>query len=179
MKRILIMSMFLSLAISLVSQDFPTPPQNGFSFPIGTKFTLKLIPTDSVNFDCSVIAYESFQEVINSRDYDHLFATPGEDDTIEFYFCLGTHGKTDEEKEKNMQVFLLLKNYSTHFLEYNTDMQLEEDGEYISTSNIGAFPNVLSSERWPHFIYMIGMHGFKKHDLDAKMKAAKQESSSK
>ena len=110
-KYFLILALVISSAT--YSQDLPTEPANGFAFPLGTKFTIKMHPTDSTNFDYSVIKLEPFQEIVDTYENDSLFKDFDEKNgTIEFYFCLGTSGETDEEKEKNMKVLLLMKTHS-------------------------------------------------------------------
>lgn len=164
MKRILII-LFGLIAISVHSQELPTIPTKGFSFPIGTKFTLKLHPVDSVNFDISVIEFEPFAEVVDSWNNSYLFKEKGEDNTITCYFCFATRGDTEEEKEKNMKIYLLFKNYSKESLQYISDIQRVEDGEFESTSNVGMFPGVKGSEIWPYMIYAIGLHDFQKNKI--------------
>jgi hypothetical protein len=90
----------LMFSISTFAQQLPTIPSNGFAFTIGTKFTIKLVPTDSSFFDYSVIAFESFQKTVDSWDNDNLFDKDGQDSTITCYFCYGTHGKTKRRKKK-------------------------------------------------------------------------------
>ena len=91
---------FLLFSFSLIAQDLPSPPSSGFAFPLGSKFTIELIPVDSVNFNISIIKYDPFDEVIDYFKAMELFAEEGKPGTIEFYFCLGTRGETEEEKEK-------------------------------------------------------------------------------
>lgn len=158
MKKLLFVFLFASLSAS--AQHLPTEPANGYSFPIGTKFTLALHPIDSTRFDVSVVAWESFQEVVNAFDSDKLFAEEGEAGTIEFYFCLGTMGEKKGEDDENTQVLLLFKNRSTYALSYTSDIQTEEGGPFVPTSNAGSFPGVVTMEMWPYVIYQIGLHDF-------------------
>ena len=51
----LFLLILLVIGFSLNAQELPTEPENGFAFPIGSKFTIKLHPTDSVNFDFSIV----------------------------------------------------------------------------------------------------------------------------
>jgi hypothetical protein len=69
--------------------------------------------------------------------------------------------KDKKEKEKNMNVLLIMKNYSRLVLEYKSEIQRKENGEYVFTSNDGLFPGVKSTEIWPYMIYSIGMRDFK------------------
>lgn len=163
MKKILTI-LFCIINVSLQAQDIPTNPEKGFAFPIGTKFTLKLHPVDSINYDISVIEFEPFTEVIDSWDNNHLFSDKGENNTIVCYFCFATRGDTEEEKEKNMKIYLLFKNYSKEHLQYKSDIQRSEDGEFESTSNVGMFPSVKGTEIWPYAIYAIGLHDFQKYN---------------
>ena len=161
MKKIILI---LTLMISSVtySQNLPTEPANGFAFPLGTKFTIKMHPTDSTSFDYSIIEFEPFQEIVDTYENDSLFKDSDEKNgTIEFYFCLGTSGKTDEEKEKNMKVLLLMKNRTENTFEYNSDIQTEENGEFKTTSNVGTYSGARGTEIWPYMIQQIGLNNFK------------------
>ncbi len=157
----LIIILIFGISFNSYSQDLPTEPANGYAFPIGSKFTIKLHPKDSINFDFSIIKFEPFQEIIDTWENDSLFAEKGEKETIEFYFCLGTSGETEDEKEKNMKVLLLMKNRTEYSLNYNSDIQIKEDGEFEKTSNVGTHPNVKGTEMWPYMIYQIGLNDFK------------------
>ena len=161
MKRFLTIT-FLTITYFAQAQELPSIPANGFAFPLGSKFVIKLIPTDSVNFDYSVLSFEPFEEIVDTRKKDDLFEKKGEDNTIVFYFCLGTSGETEQEREKNMRVLLIMKNYSKEVLNYTSEIQREEDGEYKETSNIGTFPNAIGTEIWPYMIYSIGLREFRK-----------------
>lgn len=159
MKRLLWILFFAATNIGF-SQELPTEPAKGFAFPIGSKFTIKLHPTDSVRFDYSIIAYEQFQETIDTWNNNHLFDENGQEGTIEFYFCFGTRGKTEEEKRENMKVLLVMKNRTKYALSYLSDIQIKEDGEFQETSNAGTYPGVKGIEMWPYMIYQIGIHDF-------------------
>lgn len=158
----LFLFLFLIIGFGVNGQDLPSEPENGYAFPIGTKFTIKLYPTDSTHFDYSIIKFEPFQEIIDTWENDNLFEEEGEDDTIEFYFCLGTSGETEEEKEKNMKVLLLMKNRTEFALKYKSDIQREENGKFEKTSNVGSFPGAKGTEMWPYMIYQIGLNSFEK-----------------
>ena len=155
---------FLAITYIAQAQELPSEPANGFAFPIGSKFVIKLIPTDSVNYDYSVLSFEPFEEIVDTYENGDLFEEKGEENTIVFYFCFGTRGKTDQEKEKNMKILLLMKNYSKEALKYTSDIQREEDGEFEETSNVGTFPNAKGTEMWPYMIYSIGLREFRKHE---------------
>jgi len=161
MKRLLTIT-FLAITCFAQAQELPSIPANGFAFPLGSKFVIKLIPTDSVNFDYSVLSFEPFEEIVDTRKKDELFEKKGQDNTIVFYFCIGTHGETEQEKDKNMRVLLIMKNYSNEVLNYTSEIQLEEGGEYQETSNVGTFSNAIGIEIWPYMIYSIGLREFRK-----------------
>ncbi|MEZ4797893.1 MAG: hypothetical protein R2785_12085 [Flavobacteriaceae bacterium] len=161
MKKIILIA-FLIIGIGANGQELPTEPENGFAFPIGSKFTIKLHPTDSINFDYSIIKFEPFQEIVDTWENDNLFEEKGEAGTIEFYFCLGTSGETEAEKEKNMKVLLLMKNRTEYSLNYNSDIQIKENGEFEKTSNVGTHPGAKGTEMWPYMIHQIALNGFNK-----------------
>ena len=164
MKQILTIT-FLVVTCFVQAQELPSKPANAFAFPMGSKFVIKLIPKDSVNFDYSVIAFEQFHKIVDIfENKDELFEEKGEDSTVIFYFCFGTFGKTDEEKQKNTQSLLLMKNYSDVKLNYTSEIQRQKDGKFEPTSNIGIYPNLKVWESWPYPILMIGLKEFRKSD---------------
>lgn len=110
--KTLLLILFLVLATTLLAQELPTPPIPGAAFPLKSKFTIKLIAIDSIHFTYSIIEYEKFDSIVDTFNHQDLFDSKGKDSTITFFFCLGTHGDSEEEKNKNMQVLLLMKNYS-------------------------------------------------------------------
>ena len=156
------MILFLTANIVVYAQELPTEPANGFTFPIGTKFTIKMHSIDSIRFDYSIVEFEPFQETIDTWKDESLFIEEEKNGTIEFYFCLSTSGKTKKEKEKNMKVLLLMKNRTDFVLSYKSDIQIKEDGEFKETSNMGTFPGAKGSEMWPYMIYQIALYDFRK-----------------
>lgn len=160
MKKLIFMILFMN-AWFIKAQSVPTEPSSGFSFPLGSKFTIKLFPVDSVNYNYSVIAYEQFKEIVDTYENDGLFTTEGRDSTITFYFCLGTNGDNEKEKKENMKVLLLFKNYAKKHLEYTSEIMVAEDGKFEPTSNMGAFPSAKGTEIWPYMIHYIGLRNFK------------------
>lgn len=64
-----------------------------------------------------------------------------------------------------MKIYLLFKNYSKESLQYISDIQRVEDGEFESTSNVGMFSGVKGSEIWPYMIYAIGLHDFQRNKI--------------
>ena len=161
MKKLIVI-LILIINFGAYSQNLPTEPANGFAFPLGTKFTIKLHPTDSTNFDYSIIEFEPFQDIIDTWENDSLFKENAEKNgTIEFYFCLGTSGETEEEKDKNMKVLLLMKNRTEYSLEYNSDIQREENGKFETTSNVGTYSGAKGTEMWPYMIQQIALNEFK------------------
>lgn len=144
------------------SQDFPTIPAEGFSFPLGSKFTIQLFAIDSMNFNYSILEFEPFHEYLDSWNTDSLFSQEGQDSTLSFYFTYGTHGESEEEKKKNTRIFLIIKNYTDLNLDYTSDIQREEDGDYEITSNVGVYSKAISREFWPYYINFIGLKEFRK-----------------
>ena len=161
MKKVLVI-LAVIIGFNAYSQEFPTEPRNGFSFPIGSKFTIKMHPTDSNKFDYSIIKFEQFHQVIHTYENDSLFdLNPTKNGTIEYYFCLATSGKTDEEKKKNMKIVLLMKNLTDYSFEYNSEIKTEKDGEFKNTSNVGTLAGLVCTEIWPYAIQDIKLNNFK------------------
>lgn len=160
--RGILMILLLTANIVVYSQELPTEPANGFAFGIGTKFTIKLHPIDSMNFDYSITEFEPFPETIDTWEHDSLFIEGEKNGTIEFYFCLSTSGVSEKEKESNMKILLLMKNRTDFALTYESDIQTAENGEFNETSNVGTHSGAKGIEMWPYMIYQIGLHNFRK-----------------
>lgn len=152
---------FMLASLNLFSQDLPTIAAQGYAFPIGSKFTIQMVKIDSTNFHYSIIKFEQFHEIVDSWENDTLFNETGEEGTIDFYFCLGTHGDTEEEKEKNMEVLLIQKNRTKYHFRYDSEILLDEVGEFQETSNVGSYSGAFGTERWPYMIYQIGLSNFR------------------
>lgn len=165
MKNLVFILIFLISSMG-ISQDLPSEPSKGFAFPLGSKFTIRLIPSDDSHFDYSIIAFEPFEDIIDTFEHDALFEKKVKDGTIDFYFCISTRGEDDETREKNMKILLLIKNNTEHALSYDSDIQIEEEGEFVTTSNVGTFSGAKTVEMWPYMIYQIGLHNFRKFDSD-------------
>jgi hypothetical protein len=161
MKKVLLI-LFLLTNLVVFSQDLPTEPANGYAFPIGTKFIIKLQAIDSIGFDYSIIEFEPYQVTIDTWENDSLFNEVAKNGTIEFYFCLSTSRETKKEKDENMKVLLLMKNRTDYSLSYKSDIQTKKDGDFEETSNVGTFSGAKGTEMWPYMIYQIGLHDFKK-----------------
>ena len=165
MKKIFLIVLLLISCI-VKSQDLPTEPSNGYAFQIGSKFTIKLHPIDSLNFNYSIIKFEYHQDIIDTWDNDALFEKEGAKGTIDFFFGLATNGKTEKEKKEKMKVLLIMKNNTKYSLNYNSDIQRKENGEFEKTSNVGTHSGLKGTEMWPYMIYQIGLNNFtKKTDL--------------
>lgn len=146
-------SLLLFSSLSLFSQELPTDPAPGFAFSIGTRFTIKMVPVDSVHFNFSLVEFEPFKETIDTYETDSLFDEKGMEGTIEFYFCYGTHGITAKEKEKNMKILLLMKKRTDFNFNYKSDIQRLEGGEFEETSNVGTYSGAMGTEMWPYMVY--------------------------
>ncbi len=59
---------FLLLSVGAFAQQLPTEPAPGFAFPIGTRFTIKMVQVDSVNFDFSIIEFEEFRQTVDTYE---------------------------------------------------------------------------------------------------------------
>lgn len=161
MKKILLL-IFVITSYVVLAQELPSEPRNGYAFPLGSKFRIKLYPIDSVSFNYSIVKFERTEKVVEIWDNDVLFEKEGEKGTIDFFFGLGTNGKTEEERKKNKKVLLLIKNRSKYSLNYTSDIQREENGEFTKTSNVGSHSGLKAIEIWPYMIYQIGLKEFKK-----------------
>lgn len=160
--KIICVLLFIAFGKIAHAQDFSNTFMAGYSFPLGSKFTIKLNPIDSVNYNFSVVKFEMFQTTVNTDSLEVLFDKVGNDSTIVCYFVVGTSGNTDEEKQKNRRIVLILKNYTSMSFGYSSDIQQKEGGEFTPTSNVGTYSGAIQMEIWPYMISYIGLRNFKK-----------------
>lgn len=158
--KLIVTFLILLLGLNVFAQELPSPYNSGYEFPIGAKFTIKLNTEDPKNITYSIIKFEPFTEIINTFENQDLFEKNGEEGTIDFYFCIGTHGESEKEKNKNMQVLLTFKNRTKFSLKYISEIQLNEEGDFKETSNMGAYPGAIGNEMWPYMINMIRLRDF-------------------
>lgn len=158
--KLIVTFLILLFGLNVFAQELPSPYNSGYEFPIGAKFTIKLNTEDPKNITYSIIKFEPFTEIINTFENQDLFEKNGEEGTIDFYFCLGTHGESEKEKNKNMQVLLTFKNRTKFSLKYISEIQLNEEGDFKETSNMGAYPGAVGNEMWPYMINMIRLRDF-------------------
>jgi hypothetical protein len=158
--KLIVTFLILLLGLNVFAQELPSPYNSGYEFPIGAKFTIKLNTEDPKNITYSIIKFEPFTEIINTFENQDLFEKNGEEGTIDFYFCIGTHGESEKEKDKNMQVLLTFKNRTKFSLKYISEIQLNEEGDFKETSNMGAYPGAIGNEMWPYMINMIRLRDF-------------------
>lgn len=60
-----------------------------------------------MNYDYSVFSFEPFDEIVDTWNNNELFEENGEENTIAFYFCLGTHGDTETGKREKHENFII------------------------------------------------------------------------
>lgn len=175
MRKFCLMFILLATVQMINAQEeiaLPTEPSNGFAFSLGCKVTIKLVPTDSINFDYSVLSIESYQEPIYLKKTEDLFDKEGPPNTLTLYFTYGYFG--EKMTEKDMRIFLVIKNYTDNILQYSSDIQRMEDGEFEETSNAGIYSKAIATEIWPYMIHNIGLWGFKKRVLAQEVEEIKK-----
>jgi len=162
MKKTLLLLVFVLSFTAFKAQILDSVPHDAFAFPLGRKVTIKLVPVDSVKFQYYVTDISSFAEVVDTYKDNNLFSKKPEADTIELLFCIGTHGDTQEEREKNYKTLLILRNNLSFPLEYNADMRVYQQEEFEPTSVVTLFPGTLMREMWPYMIEEIALYNFRK-----------------
>jgi hypothetical protein len=157
MKQIITL-LILILNLSSYGQDERNLTSEKYTFPVKTKFTIKLTPIDSVNFDYKIIKIENYDEIIGSWHDEKVLEEKGEDETIEFCFCL----EKDWNDSQKSNTMLLLKSWSKYSFKFKTEIQTEKDGEFKENFNLGATAGKSASDRWAKKTFKIRISEFKK-----------------
>ena len=161
MKKIFLL-LLMTICVVINAQTIPTLPCKAKKIPIGTKVVFKLVPTDSAIYDISILSEEPFETIIDMFNHDSLFTDIRIDSVLVCYFCIGTYGDTEEERNQNMNTVLLIKNKSSYNLSYDSEIRTVEYGDFEKTSNVGCFAGATTMEQWPYMIYTIGISNFRK-----------------
>jgi len=162
MKKNLLLLFLIVYGINLYSQGLDSIPQSGFTFTIGTKVTLQLIPIDSVNYNYRVIKFEAFHENIDLDNDKKLLSDTIDKDKIEFVFSYGLYGNLKKDEYNKLKIVLELRSGSTTGIEYNADIQTPGK-DFEPTSVEPLFHMVKTREFWPYQIDTIALHSFRKY----------------
>jgi hypothetical protein len=162
MKKLLLIICLSFMAAALQAQVFDTIAKNGYSFPLKSKLTLKLVAVDSVSYKFYILHYKPFNKIIDTYDNDKYLPKQAADNTIEVIFCVGTHGKSKKEKEAYYQTLLLIKNGTKYPLEYRAKMKVAKSQSFESTSVVTLLPQVQHMETWPYLIEKLALLDFKR-----------------
>jgi hypothetical protein len=162
MKKLIVIIFINFMAASLYAQVFDTISHTGYTFPVKSKLTLKMVAVDSVNYKFYILHYETFNRIIDTYANEKYLTKPAADNTIELIFCVGTQGKSKKEKEANYKTLLLIKNGTKCPLEYRAKMKVSKSETFQSTSVEPLYPNVKIVEMWPYLIEKLALLNFKR-----------------
>lgn len=113
-----------------------------YAFPIGAKFTLKLIPTDSKNYKYTVLNFQKIDYAIDYSETDSLLEIKPVPETIECVFARGT------DQEGPFKSVLIIRNNTKKTIYYEALISYIGQNEFMKTSVTPLFPGVRSSELW-------------------------------
>lgn len=137
MKYLLNLLLFLTIVSNVFSQV--QKDTVSYAFPIGSRFTLELIPVDSINYKYHVLNSEKFDLCMRfSNAKNHLSKEPISG-TIECIFAKG---------EEADQSILILRNNSKVSIDYKAMISYDYTGRFYETSVYPLLPNVSSIEIW-------------------------------
>jgi hypothetical protein len=81
---------------------------------------------------------------------ENLFEENGESETIEFYFA--------ETDSKNFM--LVMQSRSKYSIKFKSEIQTEENGEFIEIQNVGTHKGSKTSESWAKKTFKIRLSKF-------------------
>lgn len=104
------------------------------------KAIIKMEKSNS-NHGFTVLSIEPYNEIVNAWDTENVFKPKGEKETLEICFCKGI----DQNKELKI---LFVQSRSKYSFTFDTEIQLEIDGEFKSVSNVGSHTKSKTTEIW-------------------------------
>jgi hypothetical protein len=158
MKRVIIFLILIANFNTYAQQEQTTATEK-WTFPIKTKFTVKVIPTSTGDFKYSVIKVEPYTKIVDASNSAKVFKKKGEKETIEFCFCLEIPWDRDPKKD-DPYMMLLMNNRSKYSFKFKTEIQTEKDGVFKKISNIGTHAGSTTSDRWAKETYQIRISEF-------------------
>lgn len=128
-------------------KDFLT---NEIEFAINTKFTIKVTKVDELNFKCEILKTEVYNKKLEMWNTENLFNENEETETIEFCFAETTDNS-------NM---LVMQSKSKYSIKFKSEIQTEENGEFIEIQNVGTHKGSKTTESWTKKTYKIRLSKF-------------------
>jgi len=150
MKKILLILSIICIATGLFSQNQKDTAT--YAFPLGCKFILELIQTDSTHYKYHVLEMEIIEYSIDYSETDTLFMSNPTPGTIECYFAPGV------DQDGPFKTVLLLRNNSENIIDYQAMISYKGVDGFYKTSVSSLFPGVRSSELWNDNLTAIVLH---------------------
>lgn len=123
---------------------------NEIEFPTNTKFTIKVTKIDNLNFKGTILKAEPYYKKLELWNTENLFEESGETETIEFYF-----GETE-----NKNFMLVMQSRSKYSIKFKSEIQTEENGEFLEIQNVGTHKESKTTESWAKKTYKIRLSKF-------------------
>ena len=134
-------------SFKFTEKDFLT---NRIEFAINTKFTIKVLKIDDLNFKYTILKVEPYGKKIEMWNTENLFEQNGEKETIEFYFA----------ETENKNVMLVMQSRSKYSIKFKSEIQTEENGEFRELQNVGTHKGSKTTESWAKKTYKIRLSKF-------------------
>ena len=119
--------------------------------PVNTKFTIKVTKVDEFNFKYSILKAEPYNKKLEMWNNEGLFEENGKDETLEFYFAETT----------NNNYMILMQSRSKYSIKFKSEIQAEENGEFIEIQNVGTHKGSKTTESWAKKTYKIRLSDFR------------------
>lgn len=120
-----------------------------YAFPIGSKFTLELIQTDSEHYKYYVSNFEEINYLLDYSETDSLFEKISKQGTIECFFAKGI------DQNGPFKSVLLLRNNTKKTIYYEALISYQGHEGFSKTSVTPLYPNVRISELWNNHLSAI------------------------
>ena len=112
--------------------------KNPIEFLLNTKFTIRVTKINESQFKYSILKTEAIEQKLKLWNNENLFNENGEKETIEIYF-----GETESK-----YFTLIMKSKSKYSIKFKSEIQTEEDGEFIEIQNVGTHNGSITTESW-------------------------------
>jgi hypothetical protein len=119
-------------------------------FPINTSFTLRFTKVDDRNFSFKIYRIEPYNKKLKMWNNGNIFKDSGEIETVEFFFT-----KTIDNSN-----ILVMKSRSKYSIRFKSEIQTEENGEFIEIQNVGTHKGSITTEIWQKETYKIRLSNF-------------------
>lgn len=171
MRKIYLFIVLLLSVQNIYSQEdkdqkeaFTFPSEYGdFMVPLWSKVILELKEIENEEYVYRILSLESYDKFYSFKAEENLFNKNPKENTVELFFIGAFYNDGDDDKD--YKTILKIRNNLKKDLAYKADIKYYYKDDFESTSIVGAYSGVSTTEIWHNKIDFIAPYDFKVNKL--------------